>query len=55
MSGVRDAILDGMVQEGLSTETNFDLNEMNEKAMQTCEGRAFQAEERGSAKVLRCG
>lgn len=54
MGGARDAILDGMVQEGLCREITFDLNEMSDKAMQTFEGKAFQAKETASAEVLRC-
>lgn len=54
MAGVRDAILDEMVQEGLSTGMTFDLNEISKKTMQTFEERAFQTEETASAKVLRC-
>lgn len=54
MGGVKDAILDEMVQEGLSTEKTLDLNEISKKTMQTFEERAFQTAETASAKVLRC-
>lgn len=52
---MRDATLDGVVQEVLSTEMAFDLNEMSEKAMQTLEGSTLQAEETARVKFLRCG